>query len=116
MKHLLVSLATVLTIGSLAFLVSCSMASYGTKITEEQKAQIIKGKTTKAWFLKEIGEPDQRIDLGDGKEQFSYIYAKGTYKGVVVTHKYTEFWVDFDKDGAVADFGERPTTKKPTFK
>jgi hypothetical protein len=59
----------------------CSVGTYGSKVSAEQKAAIVKGQTTKVDLLCELGNPDQKIDLGGGKEQFSYIKEKYTSTG-----------------------------------
>ncbi len=91
---------------------------FGSVVTEGQKAAILKGKTTRTDILRELGNPDQKIDLGGGKEQFSYIKETIQTTGGVFSlstfSSYTEFWIVFD-NGVVSDFGERPTTKAPTY-
>lgn len=97
----------------------------GTKISPEQKADIVKGKTTRVQILQELGDPDQKIDLGKGQLQYSYL--QGTKKSSLATQfkysfggkpsdmvKFTEFWVVFKND-VVHDFGEKPTNKRPKF-
>ena len=107
--------AKLLVIGCVAlFLTACPMGPFGTVITPEQKAKIMTGKTTKVELLKEIGTPDQVIDLGGGKEQFSYITERVIGYGVGSTSQNTEFWLVLD-NGVVTDFGERPTTKSPKY-
>ena len=67
---------TILTIaGALAMIVSaCGPMVYG-GVKPEQLARIQKGKTTKTDLLRELGAPDQQIDLGSGREEVSYIEA-----------------------------------------
>ena len=92
---------------------------FGSIISDAQKASLIKGKTTKTEVLNEFGNPDQKIDLGNGMEQFSYI--KESYKATNAlvaessTSTFTEFWIVFDSNGVVKNFGERPTTKQPNY-
>lgn len=92
---------------------------FGSVVTEGQKTAIVKGKTTRTDILRELGNPDQKINLGGGKEQFSYIKETTKTSGVMglsysTSSNYTEFWIVFD-NGIVSDFGERPTTKAPTY-
>lgn len=95
-------------------LTGCPMGTYGSKVSPEQKAAIVKGRTSRADLLRELGNPDQTIDLGNGKEQLSYISEKITSYAVTSSSEGTEFWVVL-KDGIVQDFGERPTTKQPSY-
>ena len=98
----------------------CYSISQGT-VSTHFKSQIAKGKTTKVEVLQELGNPDQKIDLGDGKQQFSYI--KEEYKITPLScfssnagnSQNIEFWLAFDADNTVADFGERPTTKAKNY-
>jgi len=90
-------------------LAACPAGTYG-GLTAEQKASIVRGKTTRVELLREVGTPDQSIDLGGGKEELSYVREKYTTYGVHATSENTEFWITLDK-GVVQDFGERPTTK-----
>ncbi|MGD0488843.1 MAG: hypothetical protein ABSB94_16830 [Syntrophorhabdales bacterium] len=107
--------ARFLVIGCVAlFLAACPMGPFGTIITPEQKGKIMIGKTTKVELLKEIGTPDQIIDLGAGKEQFSYITERVTSYGIKATSENTEFWLVL-KNGVVTDYGERATTKSPKY-
>jgi hypothetical protein len=107
-------LSTLAILGS-----ACGM--YGPRtyggVTPEQRASIVKGKTTKTELLREVGDPDQRIDLGGGKEQLSYIsdtYDVAPFIGETSSgHK--DFWIVLDKSGVVEDFGERPTTKSHKY-
>jgi hypothetical protein len=96
------------------FSAACAAGTFGTVITPEQKSNIKIGKTTKVELLKEIGTPDQIIDLGAGKEQFSYISERITTYGVSTTSQNNEFWLVLE-NGIVKDFGERPTTKSPKY-
>lgn len=92
---------------------------FGSVIPEGQKAAIVIGATTKTQILQELGNPDQKIDLGDGKEQFSYIKETIQSKAVLMSinskSNYTEFWIVFNAAGVVTDKGERPTTKQPKY-
>jgi hypothetical protein len=104
-----------LTLGALALAISgCPIGSGGHPVTPEQQAAIVKGKTTTTQVLQELGEPDQRLDLGNGKEQLSYISEKYTSYAVTSSAEGTEFWIVV-KNGVVEDFGQRPTTKKPNY-
>lgn len=98
----------------IALLSGCAAGTFGSVVTPEQKASIIKGQTTKVDLLQEMGNPDQTIDLGDGKEQVSYISSAITSTGFSSSNTNTEFWVVLNK-GVVEDFGERPTTKEPNY-
>lgn len=102
----------------------CAMSTnmggdYGSVIPEGQKAAIVAGTTTKTQILQELGTPDQRIDLGEGKEQFSYIketiQTSGTMFNISTKSNFTEFWIVFNGAGVVTDKGERPTTKQPKY-
>ena len=91
---------------------------FGSVVTPGQKSAIVNGKTTKTEILQELGDPDQIIDLGNGKQQFSYIRESiwgisGPFGGSG-SSRYTEFFVVFDKD-IVSASGERPTTKTPKY-
>ena len=100
-------------------------AQSGAVVSDEQKATIKKGKTTRVQVLQELGNPSQEIDLGKGKVQFSYVQATTTW-GLFssIKHpfgrdpsdvmKYTEFWIIF-KNNVVEDFGEKPTNKRPQY-
>jgi len=106
------------------FVLGCCLAtlitgcvSYGT-VLNQFKSQIVKGKTTKTEVLQKLGNPDQKIDLGQGQEQFSYIkeeYMSNPVSFVSGKSKNTEFWLTFDTNNAVADFGERPTSKAKNY-
>ena len=93
--------------------------SFGSKVSSEQKAGIIAGKTTMTDVLRDLGNPDQKIDLGNNQEQFSYItanlqqgfYAPPPFGSVGL--KNTEFWILFENK-IVKESGERPTTKSPS--
>jgi hypothetical protein len=106
-------LAVVTTICS-AFLAACSAGVTGSVVSPERQAAIIKGKTTKAEILRDLGNPDQKIDLGGGKEQFSYIRQEWGYGLIRASEKRMEFWIVF-KSGVVEDFGDRPTDKVPNY-
>ncbi|MFI3185099.1 MAG: hypothetical protein QX198_03890 [Methylococcaceae bacterium] len=111
-RMLLASFVTVL----LATGSGCVTGTYG-EVAATFKNQIAKGKTTKVEVLQELGDPDQRIDLGKGQETFSYIkevYSANPFSGLQdlgKINKNTEFWITFDKNDRVVNFGERPTTK-----
>lgn len=91
---------------------------YGSVVTAGQKAGIVKEKTTKTDILRELGNPDQKIDLGNNKEQFSYITERVRTKGGLImaeiASQYTEFWIVFENN-VVTETGERPTTKAPNY-
>ena len=114
------SLAVMLGVGILGGITGCVNmgGDYGSVVTEGQKSSIVKGKTSKIEILRELGNPDQKIDLGNGKEQFSYIKETIKSSGNPFTMStgstYNEFWILFD-NGIVSDFGERPTTKAPNY-
>lgn len=95
--------------------VMCGCASFGTDITADERAQIIKGKTTKIEVLRQFGNPDQTIKLDRGREEISYI-KENVIMGVApfVKPKNNEFWLQV-KNGVVEDFGERETKKSPNY-
>jgi hypothetical protein len=107
-------MGAVLILVGLLLLPGCPAGTYGSKISAEQKAAIVKGKTTKVDLLRELGNPDQTIDVGGGKEQLSYIKEKYTTYGVTASSENTEFWILLS-NGVVTDFGERPTTKSTNY-
>jgi outer membrane protein assembly factor BamE (lipoprotein component of BamABCDE complex) len=90
-------------------------------VPDRFKSQVVKGKTTKTDVLQELGNPDQKIDLDNGKQQFSYIkeeYRITPLSGLSANagqSKNTEFWLTFDTTGAVVDFGDRPTSKTKNY-
>ena len=89
-------------------------------VPDKVKSQIIKGTTTKVWILQELRKPDQQIDLGDGKEQFSYIKEVVPVISPAVLlnagkNNNTEFWIIFGTNNLVVDFGERPTLKEKNY-
>ena len=90
----------------------CASHMSGSVVTDQQKAAIINGTTTKTDLLREFGNPDQTLDLGNGKEELSYIREEWGFGARKLSA--TEFWVDLNK-GVVQDFGERPTTKAPAY-
>ena len=96
------------------FLYGCYAGTFGSVVTPEQKAKIQVGKTTKVELLRELGTPDQILELGGGKEEFSYIKEAITSYMATAVGKSTEFWLVLD-NSVVTDFGERPTTKKPKY-
>jgi hypothetical protein len=107
--------------GAIVFAGCVNMSNdYGSVVTQGQKDAIVKGKTTKTEVLQQLGNPDQKIDLGNNKEQFSYIKENvGTKTSLIiptgsVTSRYTEYWIVFEND-IVTDTGERPTTKQPNY-
>ena len=95
--------------------VMCGCASFGTDITADERAKIIKGKTTKIEVLRQFGNPDQTIKLDRGREEISYI-KENVIMGVApfVKPKNNEFWLQV-KNGVVEDFGERETKKSPNY-
>ena len=105
---------SVLLVATAVMLSGCPMGTYGSVIKPEQKAAIVKGKTTKVELLRELGNPDQTVDLGGGKEEMSYIREAITSYGIRATSENTEFWILINKE-VVEDFGERPTTKSPKY-
>jgi len=111
----MVTMMTLFVAFPLVLLLSgCPAGTFGSIVTPEQKASIIKGQTTKVDILKELGNPDQAIDLGDGKEQLSYISSAVKTSLIAASSTNTEFWVVLNK-GVVEDLGERPTTKEPNY-
>lgn len=93
-------------------LCGCATQKFGSKVSDAQKAAIEKGKTTKADVLISLGNPDQTIDLGSGKEELLYIRGSMLYGpyGNKMTNT-VEYWIILDH-GVVSDSGERPTTKQ----
>jgi outer membrane protein assembly factor BamE (lipoprotein component of BamABCDE complex) len=83
-------------------------SDHGSVVTEEQIFGIEAGTTTKTDVLRALGNPDQRIDLGGGKEQFSYIretIRTTRQKGILLptsniqtTSQHSEFWIVFQND------------------
>jgi len=111
--------AVLLSVGS-----GCVYTSTYGEVAATFKSQIAKGKTTKVEVLQELGDPDQRIDLGNDQMMFSYIKEVYSYSPNPFTaytqdlgkiNKNTEFWIKFDKNDRVVDFGERPTTKSKKY-
>jgi hypothetical protein len=91
----------------------CPAGSFG-GVKESQRATIVKGTTTKTDLLRELGTPDQVIDLGGGREELSYIEETYTTYGVWAKSENTESWFIVNKD-VVEDFGTRPTTKSHKY-
>lgn len=118
-------LAVILLVGVLGAPLACTPGMIGSMgadketgkiITEGQKNAIVKGKTTKAEILRELGEPDSKEDLGSGKEKFGYHYQKSITSGLMVpTTELTtiDFWITFNK-GVVEDFGENKNKTQDT--
>lgn len=102
----------------LAFGCVSAGGDYGSVLTDAQKSQVVVGKTTKTEILRVLGNPDQRIPLPDGREQFSYIKesirSQGSLFGSRSTSRYQEFWIIFNGD-VVAETGEQPTSKSPNY-
>ena len=104
---------TVLALVVLLLITSCLPTipiNLGVKVTPEQQQSIHKGKTTKSELLAKLGDPHQRIDKGQGNEQFLYISnVVNNLGGGLIRGE--EFWVTFNGN-VVSDFGERPTQKR----
>jgi hypothetical protein len=99
-------------------------AQHGSIVAPAQKKAIVPGTTTKTEILRELGNPDQKIDLGNKQEQFSYITLNirrgmfipmgGGVNGLGGISSNTEYWILFEND-IVKETGERPTTKSPSM-
>ena len=114
MKNVVTKFVLGCCLATLMATVNGCVSTYGT-VPNSFKSQIVKGKTTKTEVLQKLGNPDQKIDLGQGQEQFSYIKEQYTITGFNTLQKNTEFWLTFDTNNAVADFGERPTSKAKNY-
>ena len=96
---------------TVAIISGCPAGTYGSVVTPEQMATIIRGKTTKAEIINRLGEPDETKNLGFGKEELSYVRATiGTHYnfGSYGNYTSTEFWI-LIKNNVVEAFGERAT-------
>jgi hypothetical protein len=94
-------------------LTGCPAGTYG-GVKQSQLANVVKGTTTKVELLRELGTPDQVVDLGGGREELSYIEETYTTYGVWAKSENTESWFILKKD-VVEDFGTRPTTKSHKY-
>lgn len=110
-KIIRLSLMFFVLLPAVSLISGCPKGIYGSVITQEQMAVIVRGKTTKAELINLIGEPDEVKNLGGGKEEFSYVRATvGTHYnfGSYGNYTKTEFWVIL-KNNIVEAFGERDT-------
>jgi hypothetical protein len=87
---------------------ACQGGGAGALSKSEQQAGIVSGKTSKQELLQRLGEPDQRTQLDNGKEEWLYLHEN------VSTHRnwfhpsHSGFWVVL-KNNTVEAFGERAT-------
>lgn len=104
-------------------LASCFTRSFvlSARITDEQKAAIEIGRTTKDDLLRELGDPDRVRALGPGRERFTYINEKeiGRFTGFALFPilgagsvppteiARSELWIVLTDD-VVEALGERP--------
>ena len=110
-KTIRLALLSIMLVPSAAILPGCPAGTYGSVITPEQMAVIVRGKTTKAELLSLLGEPDDVKNLGDGKEELSYVRATvGTHYnfGSYGNYTKTETWIIL-KNNIVEAYGERDT-------
>ena len=95
----------------------CPAGTYGSVISPEQRAAIVRGKTTKEEVLRQLGYPDQTIDIGGGKKELSYIQetvaSRANYGGWGNSTK-SQFWIILNNN-VVEAFGERSTSKSPSY-
>ncbi len=63
-----------------AVLALTACASYGTKVEQEKLSQFVKGKTTYAEVIRELGKPTQNTINGDGTRTITYMYAQSQVK------------------------------------
>lgn len=97
-----------------ATLPGCPGGTYGSVIEPEQKAAIVRGKTTKEELLDELGRPDQTTDLGGDREELLYVRETIANHGNWMNSNKTAFWVIINKN-VVEAFGERRTPQSPSY-
>jgi outer membrane protein assembly factor BamE (lipoprotein component of BamABCDE complex) len=110
-KTIRLAIVLIILAPTAAILPGCPAGTYGSVITPDQLAVIVRGKTTKAEVLSVLGEPDDVKNLGGGKEELSYVRATiGTHYnfGSYGNYTKTETWIIL-KNNIVEAYGERDT-------
>jgi len=95
-------------------LVGCATMCVG-KVSDDFKSQIVKGQTTKMDVENVLGLPDQHHPSGKGQTKSSYIEVKVTESIGYAKQENTEFWIIFDSNDVVLDFGSKPTDMTKGF-
>lgn len=89
--------------------------SYGTKVDQERLAQFVKGKTTYAEVIQQLGKPSQSTINADGVRTISYTYGQSQVKastfipivGAFVggsESENTTVTLSFDKNSVLTDY------------
>jgi outer membrane protein assembly factor BamE (lipoprotein component of BamABCDE complex) len=110
-KTIRLAIVLIILAPTAAILPGCPAGTYGSVITPEQLAVIVRGKTTKAELLSLLGDPDEVKNLGGGREEWSYVratisthYNFGSYGNSTKT----ETWFMLTNN-IVEAYGERDT-------
>ncbi|MDO8546095.1 MAG: hypothetical protein Q7R68_01920 [Nitrospirales bacterium] len=89
--------------------------SYGTKVDQEKVAQFVKGKTTYAEVVRQLGKPNQSTINSDGVRTISYTYQQsqmsassfipfvGLFVGGAESEN-TTVVMNFDKNSVLTDY------------
>ena len=108
-RKITLALAIVLAV----FLTGCQTYKSGTVMSDEDKAEIIKGKTTQTELQRKFGNPDQTNKINSHTVEISYIQKNFTPKPFGgLKYSNVEYWFEV-VDGVIQDFGDRPTKKFP---
>jgi outer membrane protein assembly factor BamE (lipoprotein component of BamABCDE complex) len=101
------------TLIALCTLTACM--SYGTKVDQEQVAQFVKGKTTYAEVIQELGKPTYSTVNSDGTRMLMYSYSQrqmnaanfipyvGMFTGGMQSEN-TNVMLSFDKNSVLTDY------------
>jgi outer membrane protein assembly factor BamE (lipoprotein component of BamABCDE complex) len=64
----------------IAVLSLSACAAYGTKVDQDKLSQFVKGKTTYAEVVRELGKPTQNTINADGSRTIMYVYGQSQAK------------------------------------
>ncbi len=98
----------VLLLPAATMLSGCPAGTYGSVVSPEQVAAIVRGKTSKEQLLEVLGDPDKVTNLDSGQEEWLYIQQTVTYHGTWLHSRKSGFWVIFNNN-IVEAFGHRAT-------
>ena len=108
MRYLIMSLAVLL-------LSACASSQVGKKVDQDKFSYFVKGKTTYAEVVRELGEPSSVTRNSDGSKTATYMFVQskvklqtyipvvGSFIGGTETETQTSL-VDFDKKGLLTNY------------
>jgi hypothetical protein len=99
----------------IALVVLNACTSYGTKVDQGKLSQFVKGKTTYAEVIQQLGKPTQSTVNSDGIRTISYTYGQSQANaasfipivGIFVggaESEYTTVTLNFDKNSILTDY------------